>query len=187
MGTLDTLETLRLVSLQRATAKENRRWHEVNAGETNTIHHEKGDYEMMKFAPLGLCLMFLPIVSEVSAKEIRVTVTGIESDAGAVGCALHSSGSEFPMGQAGTQQVWVKPAGGTALCTFENISPGTYAVAIAHDLNGNKKTDTNGLGIPQEAWGVSGNVRPFLRAPRFDEAAFQVGESPVTVGIKVDK
>jgi len=88
---------------------------------------------MMKFAPLGLCLMFLPIVSEVSAKEIRVTVTGIESDAGAVGCALHSSGSEFPMGQAGTQQVWVKPAGGTALCTFENISPGTYAVAIAHD------------------------------------------------------
>lgn len=51
---------------------------------------------------------------------------------------------------------------------------GRHAVAIGHDLNGNQRVDTNFLGMPKEAWGVSRNPRPALRAPRFDEAAFEV-------------
>ena len=54
---------------------------------------------------------------------------------------------------------------------------GTYAVAASHDANGNGRTDTNWVGIPTEAWGVSNNVRPRLRAPRFEEAAFELPET----------
>jgi uncharacterized protein (DUF2141 family) len=48
--------------------------------------------------------------------------------------------------------------------------------------------DANFLGIPTEAWGVSNNVRPALRAPRFEEASFKVasGQS-VTLEIRVDR
>lgn len=49
---------------------------------------------------------------------------------------------------------------------------GTYAIALTHDLNGNRRTDTDFLGRPTEDWGVSRGARPLLRAPRFDEAAF---------------
>jgi uncharacterized protein (DUF2141 family) len=47
-------------------------------------------------------------------------------------------------------------------------------VAAFHDANANRAFDTNRLGMPREAWAVSGRVRPRLRAPRFDEAVLDV-------------
>ncbi len=43
-----------------------------------------------------------------------------------------------------------------ARCDFEDISPGTYALAVIHDENGNGKLDTNWVGIPTEGYGFSG-------------------------------
>jgi uncharacterized protein (DUF2141 family) len=37
-----------------------------------------------------------------------------------------------------------------ARCDFEDIPPGTYALAVVHDENMNGKLDTNWLGIPTE-------------------------------------
>jgi uncharacterized protein (DUF2141 family) len=56
------------------------------------------------------------------------------------------------------------------------VPAGTRAVSVPHDLIGNRKVDTERFGIPDEARGVSNNVRPALRAPRFDEASFEVAE-----------
>lgn len=123
----------------------------------------------------------------LNAESLQVNVSGVTGGAGQVGCGLHASGAHFPIGHAGIETVWVKPSGNTAVCVFDGVAPGTYAVAVAHDLNGNRKTDTNLLGIPTEAWGVSGNIRPALRAPRFDEAAFEIGGAPVVVNIKVKR
>ncbi len=39
-----------------------------------------------------------------------------------------------------------------------------------------RSTDTPFPGIPREAWGVSNDVRPTLRPPRFDEAVFEIRE-----------
>ena len=45
---------------------------------------------------------------------------------------------------------------------------------------------TSFLGVPTEAWGVSGNLRPSLRAPRFSEAAFTLEATQrVALAIKV--
>lgn len=121
-----------------------------------------------------------------AASEVHVTVTGIDDPGGQIGCALHDPTTEFPMGQNALRMVWAPPTGPTAVCVFKGISPGTYAVSIANDLNGNKRTDTNVIGIPTEEWGVSRNVRPTLRAPRFIEAAFELGQSPVAFTVEVD-
>jgi uncharacterized protein (DUF2141 family) len=66
---------------------------------------------------------------------------------------------------------------------------GSYAVSIGHDLNGNKRVDTNFIGLPTEQWGVSNNARPSLRAPRFDEAVFKVAADAKewVIDIKVAK
>jgi uncharacterized protein (DUF2141 family) len=49
--------------------------------------------------------------------------------------------------------------------------------------------DTNFVGMPTEQWGVSRNVRPTLRAPRFDEASFKVAADAgeIVIDIKVAK
>jgi uncharacterized protein (DUF2141 family) len=118
------------------------------------------------------------------AGDLKVEVSGVAGAKGQVGCALHASGSTFPMG-ATPLQVWepANPAGVT--CCFESVTPGAYAVAVSHDLNGNKKTDTNFVGIPTEAWGVSNNVRPGLRAPRFDESRFSVPAEGATIAVRI--
>ena len=59
---------------------------------------------------------------------------------------------------------------GVAVARFDQLEPGSYAITVYHDKNDNRRFDKNRLGIPREAWGVSNNVRPRLRAPRFDEA-----------------
>lgn len=68
---------------------------------------------------------------------------------------------------------------------FENIPPGTYAVAIFLDKNGNGKVDKNMLGIPKEKYGFSNNKYPLTRAARFDEAAFVVGEKELSIPIRL--
>ena len=120
------------------------------------------------------------------ANEIRVNVTGIDQPGGQIGCALHTARTDFPMGQDALRFEWTRPTGDRAVCVFSGVAPGTYAIAIANDLNGNRRTDTNAIGLPTEEWGVSRNARPTLRAPRFAEAAFDVGDAPVSVTVEVD-
>ncbi|MBJ7414606.1 MAG: DUF2141 domain-containing protein [Niveispirillum sp.] len=122
------------------------------------------------------------------AAKLTVNVTGLRSSDGEIGCALHSVPDSFPMGQAQVQQQWLPPQMGGTICRFTDLVPGRYAVAVSHDRNGNRQTDTGLFGIPKEAWGVSNNVRPGLRPPRFDEAAIDlaVGENR-TITIEVAK
>ena len=74
---------------------------------------------------------------------------------------------------------------GEMVFVFKNVTPGIVAVASAHDENDNGKTDTNFLGIPREDWGVSNNARPNLRAPRFDEAQFEL-TADTTIEIRLN-
>ena len=117
-----------------------------------------------------------------------INITGIEDTTAEVGCTLFSKAEGFPMDAASGKQQWfaVNPSGTT--CRFTGLTEGTYAVSIGIDQNKNRKVDTNFLGIPTEQWGVSNNVRPSLRAPRFDEAAFKMaGDRDVTLQIRVAK
>lgn len=92
------------------------------------------------------------------------------------------------MEPARATQLWLPASPDGVQCRFENLPPGRYAVAVSHDINGNRRTDTNLFGIPTEDWGVSNNVRPTLRAPRFDEAAVQVPEgNPTTIEVRLGR
>ena len=136
---------------------------------------------------LTLAAGLFGIAQLANAAEVRVEVTGLENDTGLIGCALHRSETTFPLDPDDVPNVWVSAADRTAVCVFEGVLAGTYAVAVSHDLNGNRQTDTNLIGLPTEAWGVSNNVRPMTRAPRFKEAAFEVTTSPVVLTVELDR
>lgn len=130
----------------------------------------------------------LLMTAGAEAAELRVTVTGAGSSAGEVGCGLYAEERGFPMDPTRAVQLWQPAKTNGVVCRFEGLRPGTYAVAVSHDLNGNRRTDTNFIGLPTEDWGVSNNARPSLRAPRFAEAAVQVTEgAPVVIEIKLGR
>lgn len=56
------------------------------------------------------------------------------------------------------------------------LPPGTYAIKLFLDLNGNGKIDTNFLGIPKEPYGFSNNAKGSLGPPAFEAAAFELNE-----------
>jgi len=127
--------------------------------------------------------------NQCGAAEVVVRISGLSEPLGQVGCSLFAGPAGFPMDNSGARNVWQAADAQGATCRFSDVPEGSYAVSIGHDLNGNRRVDTNLVGLPTEQWGVSNNARPMLRAPRFDEAVFKVaaGNKEVVIDIKVAK
>ncbi len=66
------------------------------------------------------------------------------------------------------------------MASFDNLPVGTYAIAIFHDSNNNKKLDKNWVGIPKEGYGFSNNVFGTFGPPSFQEASFKVKANNTT-------
>ena len=126
------------------------------------------------FQKIVIAPLLLPLA--LVAADVVVSVSGVASDQGEIGCALFREAAGFPLDTAKANQIWVKAKAGVVECRFTQLSPGAYAVAIVHDVNKNRKTDTGFMGRPKEDWGVTNNVRPKLRAPNFEEARLAVRE-----------
>jgi len=138
-------------------------------------------------SPLIAVAFALPMAA--SAAELLVRITGLSEPLGQVGCSLFAGPAGFPMDNAGARQLWQAADAKGVTCRYSDVPEGSYAVSIGHDLNGNKRVDTNFIGLPTEQWGVSNNARPNLRAPRFDEAMFKVAADAkeMVIDIKVAK
>ena len=75
------------------------------------------------------------------------------------------------------------PAGAQHLQIDTDLPPGTYAVSVYEDLNGNHKLDHNLFGIPREPVGASNNPPARIGPPRFNECSFHVGATAQTITI----
>jgi|KBSSwiStaDraftv2_1062776.scaffolds.fasta_scaffold777990_2 uncharacterized protein (DUF2141 family) len=53
-----------------------------------------------------------------------------------------------------------------------DLQPGTYSVAVYHDVNGDGKLDTTLDGNPLEPWGLSNNPPANGKPPAWDETRF---------------
>jgi uncharacterized protein (DUF2141 family) len=105
---------------------------------------------------------------------IHVKILNIRNSTGAVACALFESPVGFPTEflRSATNIMVIKVQDSQARCDFEDIAPGTYALAVIHDENRNGKLDTNQLGIPREGYGFSNDAKGWLGAPSFSAASF---------------
>ncbi len=144
----------------------------------------------IRSSALAACSFGLVTSVAVATQELATVTAIIEnapSETGNIDCALFSSPEGFPMNPAVATRQSIA-ASEIVRCEFRDLQSGVYALAASHDENTNAVTDTNLVGMPTEAWGVSNNARPFLRPPRFDEAAFEVTAGQrLTVTISLDK
>lgn len=123
-------------------------------------------------------LMFvnLPLAfAQTECPGIRVNVLGIRNSTGTVDCALFNSPEGFPNEflHFATNVMVIKIRDTKARCYFEDIPPGTYALAVIHDENMNGKLDTKWTGVPKEGYGFSNDAMGFLSAPSFSAASFE--------------
>jgi uncharacterized protein (DUF2141 family) len=141
----------------------------------------------IKKIPIILVSLFSVISTSLNAAELTIKIESDSTD-GNIGCALFSNPKGFPMDAAGAIQKFSQNTPTGTEFVFSNLKSGKYAVSVMNDKNGNKILDKNLLGIPKEEWGVSNNVRPTLRAPKFEEAIFEIDEkSDLTLKIRIEK
>ena len=112
--------------------------------------------------------------AQSSSPVIHVKILNIRNSTGTVDCALFESPVGFPTEflRSATNVIVKKIRMTQARCTFEDIPPGTYAIAVIHDENMNGELDTNWLGIPSEGYGFSNDAKALLGAPSFSAASF---------------
>lgn len=120
------------------------------------------------------------------AAELAIHVTGLRSGAGDVRYGVYAEPRHFPKpeGRIAKGSVAAREDGVTIL--VRGLAPGSYAVAVYHDKNGNGKFDQWFLGIPLEDFGFSNDARVFFRAPSFSDAVFQVGADDVRITIRLN-
>jgi len=128
------------------------------------------------FAVLVLASLPAPTFAQSSScPGIHVKILNIRNSIGTVDCALFDSPEGFPIEvlRLAMNAMIIKLRDTQAHCDFEDIPPGTYALAVIHDENMNGKLDTNWLGIPTEGYGFSNGAKALLGAPSFSAASFR--------------
>lgn len=105
---------------------------------------------------------------------VTVRVSTFRSLKGSLHCRLFSRPHGFPGKPPFEAEASVAVSARTMTCLFTSVLPGTHAVALFHDENGDGKLDTNFIGIPREGVGVSNNKFRSIGPPRWDDAKFVV-------------
>ncbi len=121
--------------------------------------------------PLAAALLALPAVAQQSG-ALTVTVNGVHSDKGSIAANLcDDPKAQFPGGCA-TYRTLSPARSGTTTLTFTGVKPGSYALQLFHDEDGNMIPN-----IPPEGFGY-GNDQPF--PPNFEKASIKVAGDTAT-------
>jgi uncharacterized protein (DUF2141 family) len=110
---------------------------------------------------------------------VQLVLTGLRSSAGEVRVCLWREAQSFPhCGKGQNVRMLAAPAAAEVRLAFRDLEPGSYAVSVIHDENGNRRLDRSVVGIPTEGVGFSHNPRVTFGPPPFDKARFDVGREP---------
>lgn len=128
-----------------------------------------------------------PLAAEEVA-SITVQISNLKTNAGQVRCALFSTAAGFPKEPSrASARVVGTISGRTAICRFERAPKGRIAITAFHDENNNGKMDLRFGLIPTEGIGWSRNPKVSMRAPRFEEAAFDYAGVASTINVTLNQ
>ncbi len=147
----------------------------------------------MRHVPLFvLVTAFLSTIGVTGAATadtvVRVVVTNVVKQDGVLLAGAYDS-PETWLGATTVASKDIPVAGNVrdGAVAFEMaLPPGPYALSVLQDLNGNRKLDTNFMGIPTEASGSSNDAPAKWSAPKFKDAVFTVGDEPVNLTIRLN-
>ena len=112
---------------------------------------------------------------------ITVTLENVLNNQGDILAALHTA--ETFMTDVELDSFKTEARKGAITFTFDNVAPGSYAVAVLHDLNGNQRMDYEPNGMPKEPYGMSGNDMS-MGPPTFERVKFEVGTEDIHLRIR---
>ena len=117
---------------------------------------------------------------------LTVEITNIRFEKGWIRIGLYNHPDQFPINPAKTydfRKTSLKE--GMMKIILDDILPGTYAISLLDDENGNDQMDYRLVKIPGEGFGFSNNIKPKLKSPPFDLCSFLVPEGNSRIRIEM--
>lgn len=118
------------------------------------------------------------------AQPLSMDVQGLRSAKGNFLICVTRHAAHFPDCRDDPEGLHFTVPVTSGVVALGRMEPGTYAIAIIHDENGNGKLDTF-VGIPREGVGFSRNPAIRFGAPSFRSAQFAMAGAAVRQDIKV--
>jgi uncharacterized protein (DUF2141 family) len=115
--------------------------------------------------------------------EIVASVSDLRNASGVVRIALYAREGEW-LSRETVSDCVAHVHGEHARCSLGVHAPGTYAIAVLHDEDGDGDMDRDFIGLPQEGYGFSSGARPGFGPPSFGDASFEHGESRSDVPVR---
>ena len=140
---------------------------------------------------VGLALMTAALGVSTGASAgttgtLEVMSHGLRNTQGAVLCALYDRAESFPSETGAYAGTYAQITNGHAVCRFEGVPAGRYAIAAFHDEDGDRKLKTV-LGIPREGYGFSNDAKPgTFGPPKFSAAAFDFDAKAKRVTLRIN-
>ena len=143
------------------------------------MQHRQGPRPKIIIGALAASLLAAPINAEPAGTTVTVSVTNLRNTDGVVRACMTGDEHRFPRCQDATHGYrTVVRAGQATTLRFDNVTPGTYAIAILHDENDNGRADRALSMVPREGFGFSRDAPVHMGPPDFDDAAIAIGSSP---------
>ena len=132
---------------------------------------------MIKQVIVGCLILYIGICKSLMAANIEVLLKGFENNQGQAIIVLHGNEESFPDNvDKAITKASARITNSTAHTVFNNIEPGTYAIAAIHDQNNNGRLDKSFFGIPEEGVGTSGESKNNSGPPKFKNAKFTLND-----------
>ncbi len=122
---------------------------------------------------------------EPSTGELRVRITGLESDAGDVVIHLAASVRDYEGDTEPFRLVFAPIADRKASWVFRDLPPGAYALRVFHDENRNREIDMQGYGPPAERYGFSNGATGRFGPASWEDARFELPAGVTTEAIEL--
>ena len=126
-----------------------------------------------------------PDVCNPNIPQIRVTVNGVTSG-GVLNVELYHDPDYFLFKKGRVRKTRTPAIKGQQKVCMNLAQPGTYAVAVYQDMDGNRKLKKQWNQLPLEPFGLSNNPEQRFGFPRFSDSAFTTGRfgADITIDLK---
>jgi uncharacterized protein (DUF2141 family) len=121
-------------------------------------------------------------------KPLVLVITGIRNANGEININIYNKAGGFPKDPAKSLKHFRgKIENGLCTIKIDDLSYGTYAVAIFHDENNNYKIDKAWYGVPTEGIAISNNAQGSISGPpSFDDAKFNFNVQNNSISIRMN-
>lgn len=133
----------------------------------------------------SLCMMLFSFTAFGQTKNLDISVKGIEDIQGEMVVLVFDNPDNFPKDQKLAKIYKFRVTGKEMTLSVKGIPDQDVAIFIYHDKDSNGKCNQNFIGMPTERIGFSNNIRPKLKAPKFEEA--KVSKETTKISIEIYK